>query len=445
MTARRETFTSRFGGVITMIGGAIGLGSVWRFPYMVGKFGGAAFVAFYVLVAFGIGVPALMAEFALGRSTRRGTVGAFHVAGLPGGRFVGYFLFGVVTVATGYYTNVIGWVVYYGLGELARPLGIAWTSPAVLPPESGFSATSFLLQLACTAAVILACVFVLLRGVRAGIEKASKIIVPVLLFSLITFVARALTLPGNAEGLRWYILKFDLAALDAKVMVAALGQAMFSLSLGGTFMVAYGSYLRDDDRLGSNAVWTTAADTAVGLIAGLAIFPAIFALKLDPTSGPRLLFETLPGVFAGIPLGWLFGLLFFAGLAGAGYLSDISAFEVLVAGVTDNTTIGRKRAVWIMAGAVFLLSIPPMINMKVFLPWDLTFGSGMQTLGALIAVLTVGWALNRSEALRQLAAKDASAAPPWLYWWIRLVVPGAILAVGGYWLATEVLGLVSGV
>ncbi|HEU5220154.1 MAG TPA: sodium-dependent transporter, partial [Gemmatimonadales bacterium] len=184
----RETFGSRFGTVMTMIGVAVGLGNVWRFPYMVGKFGGAAFVLFYVLVAVLIGVPALMAEYALGRHTRRGTVGAFAAGGFPFGRQVGWFFFCVVIAATGYYSAVIGWVLYYALGQGAQALGLGFDPSAILPPDHGFAARSFLLQLGCTAAVILACALVLLKGLRAGIERASTLIMPALFAILLILV-----------------------------------------------------------------------------------------------------------------------------------------------------------------------------------------------------------------------------------------------------------------
>jgi len=312
--AVRETFASRFGTLITMIGVAVGLGNVWRFPYMVGKFGGAAFVIFYVAVAVAIGAPALMAEFALGRYTRRGPVGAFAVGGLPLGRQAGWFFFFIVTAATGYYTAVIGWVLYYALGQLASAVRVPLDPSAILPPNSGFMARSFLLQLVCTGAVIVACAAVLVKGLRAGTEKASKIIMPVLFIILIMLAARSLTLPGAMDGLRWYILKFRWADLTPNVMVAAMGHAIFSLSLGGTFMVVYGSYLRPDQDVASPAVWTVIGDTGAALIAGLAIIPAVFALGLEPSQGPGLLFSTLPKVFAAIPAGWAFGFLFFAGL-----------------------------------------------------------------------------------------------------------------------------------
>jgi len=443
--APRETFASRFGALMTIIGVAIGLGNVWRFPYMVGMFGGAAFVLFYALISIVIGVPALMAEFALGRHARRGPVGAFAAGGFPFGAQVGWFFFAIVVAATGYYTAVIGWVMYYAIGQLAIGLGVSIDAAAVLPPDTGFATKSFLLQLACTGAVTLACAAVMLKGLRRGIEQASKVIVPLLVVLLIVLLIRALTLPGAMEGVRWYILKFQLGNLTPEVMVAALGHMMFSLSLGGTFMVVYGSYLKPDETTLRPALWTVAGDTGSALFAGLAIIPAVFAMGLEPTSGPGLIFSTLPKVFAALPAGWMFGALFFLGLMGAGYLSDIGAFEVLVAGLTDNTRITRRAAVWLISAAVFLIAIPPSINNAIFVPWDLTFGSGMQTLGCLLAVLTIGWCFTRSKALAEMGREGGPPVPVWLLYWVRFGIPAAVLSVGIWWLVTSVFGLATAV
>jgi NSS family neurotransmitter:Na+ symporter len=443
--AARETFGSRFGSIMTMIGVAVGLGNVWRFPYMAGAFGGAAFVLFYLAIAALIGVPALMAEYALGRHTRRGTVGAFEAGGFPLGRYVGWFFFAIVVAATGYYSAVVGWVLYYAIAQAGQAVGWDLEATAILPPENGFVVASFVLQLACTAAVLVSSALVLVRGLRRGIERASTIIMPALFLILLVLVVRSLTLPGAGEGAHWFILKFRWSDLTPPVMLAALGQMMFSLSLGGTFMVVYGSYLSDGEPLMKTALWTMIGDTGSSVLAGFAIIPAVFALQMAPAQGPALLFSTIPQVFAAIPVGWLFGLLFFAGLLGAGFLSDVAALEVLVAGVTDNTGLSRTRAVWTMAAAAFVLSIPPTINMAIFLPWDLTFGSGMQTLGALLAVLTVGWCLNRGNALAALSARGEPPAPAWLYYWIRFGIPFAIVAVGVWWLLTSVVGAVPGV
>jgi NSS family neurotransmitter:Na+ symporter len=432
----RETFTSHFGLLMTVIGVSVGLGNVWRFPYMVGKFGGAPFVAIYILAVVFLGIPVLMAEWTLGRHTGRGPLGAFARTGLPLGRYVGGFFFFVVTVATGYYTTAIGWVLYHGIGEALALVGLAHQSSAILPPAQGVDLRSLLLQILCTGAVLLSCTLVLVKGLRAGIERASKLIMPTLLGIVLLLVVRALTLPGAWEGVRWYLLKVDLQQIDGGVVIAALGQAFFSLSLGGTFMVVYGSYMAKGHGMRRNAGWAAAGDLVAGLLAGLAIIPAVIAMGMEPQSGPGLIFSTLPRVFDQMPLGGVFGLLFFVALFGAAYLSAVGAMEVLVAGVVDNTRISRTGAVWIMTAVVFALSIPPMINMRIFVPWDLTFGSGMQTLGALLAVIAVGWFIDRSAVLEQLQPGGPSRSTLWLYHWVRYVVPLVILVIAAWWLST---------
>jgi NSS family neurotransmitter:Na+ symporter len=431
----RETFATRLGLLATMIGVAVGLGNVWRFPYMVGRFGGAAFVLLYLFFALIIGVPALMAEWSLGRETRRGSVGAFQRAGLPGGKWLGWLLFAGVTAATGYYCNAIGWVLYHAGSEL-----VGYDGSAILPPEAGFSGRAFLTQLVTTGGVVLGAVTILLRGVRKGIEGISRIFTPLLFVTLLILIVRSLTLPGAGQGLEWFILKFRPQDITAQVTMAALGQVVFSLALGGTFMVVYGSYLDDKVRLGTNALLTVAGDTGAGILAGLAIFPAVFALGLEPGAGPGLIFQTLPAIFSSVPAGWVFGSLFFISLGGVAFLSAVAAFEVLIAGLTDTTNLSRKRATYIMAGVVFLFSLPPMINMKVFLPWDLAFGSGLQSGGVLLAVVAFGWAMDRQAALRQLGGEELRV----LHLWIRWVIPAAILSVAGWWAVTEVIPFFSG-
>ena len=438
---KRETFASNFGLLMTMIGVAVGLGAVWRFPYMVGKFGGAAFVLFYLVVVFFVGIPALMAEWTLGRHTRRGTLGAFEKGGFPSGKYVGAFLFFIVFWATGYYSNALGWVGFHGLGELLNAFGLNLDASAILPPQDGFNLTSFLLQLMMTAFVIFSCGLVLIKGLRRGIEKVSKWIVPLLFTILSILIIRSVTLKGAGEGIQWYIGAFRFSELTPSVMAAALGMAFFSMSLGGTFMVIYGSYLNRQANLLKNSVFTGIAASLAGILAGFAIFPAVFSFGLKPDDGPGLIFRTLPETFNMMPAGWLFGLLFFLGLFGAAYLSDVAAFEVLVGGIVDNTQMKRKKAVIMTCLIVFVLAIPPMINFKIFVPWDLTFGSGMQALGSLLAVITAVWCIKRSEALKELAEGRGRPFPLFLYWWMRIVIPVAILFVGIYWLLESVFKL----
>ena len=423
---------------MTMIGVAVGLGAVWRFPYMVGKFGGAAFVLFYMLVVCFIGIPALMVEWTLGRYTRLGTLGAYSKAGLPGGKIVGAFLFVIVLIATGYYTNAIGWVGFHAVGELAKVVRIDINPGLILPPQEGFNLTSFVLQLTMTALVIFLCAIVLNKGLRKGIEKTSKVIVPALFIILIVIIVRSNTLPGAGEGIRWYIGRFHLNELTPSVMAAALGMAFFSMSLGGTFMVIYGSYLNKEVKILKMAVFTGLGASLAGILAGFAIFPAVFAFGLEPSSGPNLIFSTLPQTFSKMPAGWLFGTLFFLGLFMAAFLSDIAAFEVLVGGITDNTKISRKKAVWGASIIVFFLAIPPMINFKIFIPWDLTFGSGMQVFGSLLAMLTAVWFIKRIELLNELSQGQKKPVPKFFYLWMKFVVPAAILFVGINWLLESV-------
>jgi len=437
----RETFSTRLGLLATMIGLAVGLGNVWRFPYMVGRFGGGAFLLLYLVIAALVAIPALIGEWSLGRHTRRGPLGAFERVGLPGGRGVGWLLIGIVWAAVSYYTNAIGWVVFHAVSALLTPLGRPVDASTILPPASGFSATAMILQVVFTSLVLFAQASVLLRGVRAGIERASKVLTPILFGSLLVVIVRSVSLPGAGRGVAW-LFAFDVSSVTPTVAIAALGQVVFSVGLGGTLMLVYGSYLSEETDIRVDATFTVIGDTAAGLLAGLAIFPAVFAFGLEPASGPGLLFETLPRVFDEIPGGWLFGVLFFGGLSGAALLSGIAAYEVLVAGFTDTLGWSRRRAVWTVYAGSLLLALPPMINLRIFVPWDLAFGSGGQTLGALIAVMTVGWVMKRATLLEQIAGPTPGFSDRMLVVWLRWVVPGAVLAASVWWFLSDVLGAV---
>jgi NSS family neurotransmitter:Na+ symporter len=428
-----------------MIGVAVGLGNFWRFPYLVGRFGGAAFVAFYLFLVLAIGVPALMAEWSLGRETRRGSVGAFERAGMPLGRALGWFFFCAVILSNAYYSAAVGWVLGHAVAATLALVGVAVDPAVILPPAEGFVARSFLLQFGLTSFVVCCSGIVLIRGLRGGIEKVSRVLVPMLFGVLIVLIVRGLTLPGAMEGVHWYLLKAQWSDVTGAVMLAALGQVVFSLALGGTFMVVYGSYLANSDRLPRAALLTAFADTGAGLLAGLAIFPAVFALGLEPSSGPTLIFETLPRMFDAMPAGRVFAFLLFAGLFCAALLSAMAALEVAIAGLTDNTRLARKQATVLVCAAVLLLSLPPTTNLRIFVPWDLAFGSGMQTFGALAAAIAFGWFLERGRALAQIARRDHDPLARFLHAWIRYVVPGGILLVFVWWLLSDLLHLVGSV
>ena len=335
----RETFSSVWGMALALLGVAIGLGNFWRFPYMMGIFGGGAFLAVYLFVVAVVGVPALLAELTLGRATGRGPALAFAAAGLPAGRQIGGLLFVGVAMAMTYYLVVLGWLAVFFCLSLGAAFGVGTLdggSFAWLHAQWG-------VQVAAAGAVAAAAAWVVGRGVRDGIERISRLFLPAFGALTLLLAAWSLSLPGAADGLR-YLFTFDAAALTPRAVMAAVGQAFFSLGLGGTFLVIYGSYLPADAPLPRRAVTTAAGDVAASLLAVVVIMPLAFAYGLSPASGPPLLFEVLPTAFAAMPGGDWFGALFFLGLGCivAGPVRLVPPAQRLV-GVRGAGARGRPR------------------------------------------------------------------------------------------------------
>jgi len=421
-------FERRLTALLVMIGVAVGLGNAWRFPYMMGSYGGGAFLLLYVLTLVLFGVPALLAEWTLGRVTRQGPPGAFAASGLPGGGLVGWVVFTIVAMATSYYVVVIGWVAIY--------LGIA--AAGGLRPESAeglFERTLANVPLQALAAwcVLAGCGAVVVAGVRRGIERVSRVFVPLFFLLVVALVARGLTLPGAEAGLRW-ALDFDPGAITGTTLLAVIGQSAFSLALGGTFMVAYGAYLDPAMDLRSLAVQTAGGDLVASLLATLLVIPAVFAAGMEPTTGPPLLFHTMPGVFAGLAGGRVFATLFFLALGLMAFLSAVAAVEVLAGALASRLGWSRKRAVWTVVAAEALLGLPAMMSLEYLTTSDLVWGSTGQPFGSLMAVLAVGWALDRSRALEASALGEGRLGRSWILW-LRWVVPMAVvLALAAGWL-----------
>lgn len=424
--AGRERFTGRWGVVFSLLGVAVGLGNVWRFPYMMGLYGGGAFLAVYLLVVAAFGVPALIAELALGRSTRRGPLTAFETAGLPGGKVIGALLFFGVGMAMSYYLVVVGWIVAY--------LGIAVGNLAGV--VDGFSSSTFAglqanwpLQVLCAFLVAAGSAEVVGRGVRQGIERASTFFVPIFAVLMVLLAVRSLTLPGAEEGIR-YLLNPDWGQLDRRALLAATGQAFFSLGLGGTFFVIYGSYLDDAESLPRRALGTAAGDVGASLLAAFAVMPAVFATGLSPQSGPPLLFEVLPEACLLMPGGLVFAVLFFAGLGCVAFLSGVAAVEVLVGSITDRWEVSRRGTAWAVCMGLVVIGFPATQSLDYLFRSDQIWGSTMQPLGSVIAVAALGWGLSRRRATAQLASENGEV-PRWVglwYGWLRWVVPIAVLA-----------------
>ena len=413
---------------MTFIGVAVGLGNVWRFPYMVGAFGGGAFLLVYIVILVAFGIPALMAELSLGRLTRRGPMGAFTGIGMPGGKTIGWALFVTVLMALTYYTVIVGWVLRYMLVSVTGTIGT--TEPAAFFESvlGGFRG-----QFLMTSIVLLLVAGVLIIGIKNGVERVSVIGMPLLFLLLLVLIARSLTLPGAGEGLRFYLVP-DFSKIDASVVAAALGQVFFSLSLGGTFLVTYASYLPDDVNLKKTAITVGLGETLAAVLAGFVIVPAAVALGIQLNSGPPFTFVTAPSIFAQMPAGAVFATLFFGLLFFAAFLSDVAAFEVLVAGVVDEYRMRREIAVIAFCLAALVLAIVPMLSLDYILKSDLFWGSMMQPLGSALALIGLAWVVGLGRALDE--ANKGNAGPPvgrfWFYW-IKYVIPlgiGVILALG---------------
>lgn len=430
--SEHELFTGRWGVTFALLGVAVGLGNVWRFPYMMGLYGGGAFLLIYLLVVATVGVPALMAELALGRATRQGPLSAYATAGIGAGKTLGLLLVIGVAMAMSYYLVVVGWILAY--------LGIAIAN--IVGATDNFSSATFgwlqanwPLQVLCASIVAAASAEVVGRGVKRGIERASIVFVPVFGVLMVLLAIRSVTLPGAWEGIV-YLVTPNWGDVTRQGLLAATGQAFFSLGLGGTFFVVYGSYLRGSESLARRAISTAVGDVVASLLAAFAVIPAVFATGLSPASGPALLFEVLPEACLLIPGGLFFAVLFFAGLGCVAFLSGVAAVEVLVGAMTKRTSLSRRKAAWGVCAALVVLGLPATRSLDYLFMSDQIWGSTMQPLGSVIAVAALTWGLGKRRASAQFAAADGTV-PAWVgtwYLWVRYAVPiGVIGALVSGW------------
>jgi len=341
-------------------GSAVGLGNIWRFPYMTGENGGAAFVMVYLLCVIFIGLPLLWAELAFGRYTGKNPVDAFRDTGSAKGVWgykyaapaVGFLCLAACFCVLSYYGVIAGWTIGYIYDSVAGA-GMKFEE---------FSANP-LWVIPLFAVFIAATVYIVQAGIEKGIEKWSKILMPLLLVLVGVVIVRSVTLPGAMEGIEWY-LNPDFSVIDGKVVLAALGQAFFSLSVGWGLMITYGSYMPKSQNIISNGFWVALMDTGVALMGGLMVIPAVFALGFPVDSGPTLTFETLPVVFSKMPAGLFVGILFFLLLTVAALTSSISMLEVPVSYFVDGKRASRKKAAIIVGIAAFVVGIPSALSFK---------------------------------------------------------------------------------
>lgn len=438
MSENREQWGSRLGFILAAAGSAVGLGNIWRFPYITGKYGGAAFVFFYLLVVIVIGMSLMLAEFAIGRSARQDAVGSMKKLGGGAWTIVGWMGFFCGFVILSYYAVIAGWTMAYMVKSLTGLMAEATSGDASGALFGAF--VSNVPQVLTYHAVVMILVSgVVYLGVSGGIEKCCKFMMPSLFVILFFLIIRSVTLPGASAGLEFYMSP-KLENLTSEGMLAAIGQGFFSLSLAMGIMIVYGSYIPKEEYLPTSVRSVVIIDTAVAILAGFAIFPAVFAFGIEPGAGPGLTFVTLPVVFSKMPMGFIFSLAFFTLLFLAAFTSAISLLEVSVAYGIDQLKLSRKHSTMIMGGLIFLLGIPsalsvgghiPQIAGKDFLDVaDYITNNVVMPLGGVFITLFVGWFWT-DGAKAEITDNGARVFPLYTVWlWIcRVVAPVAIAII----------------
>lgn len=444
---QRETFGSRLGILAAAAGSAIGLGNIWKFPYITGENGGAAFILVYLLCIAIIGLPVMLSEFLIGRRAQKAAVGAFKdlKPNTP------WFLTGWMGLLAAFfilsfYGVVAGWTLNYVFFSITNKL--AGATPEVIGNTFGAFITNPVQPLIWQLIFMIATAGILFGGVKDGIEKYSKILMPMLLGIILILVVRAVTLPGSGEGVK-FLLSPDFSKLSVEGVLIALGHAFFSLSLGMGTMITYGSYIGKKENLGKMALQVTIADTLIALFAGLAIFPAVFAFNIDPAAGPGLVFVTLPNVFNQMPGGYFFGIIFFILLAVAALTSSISILEVIVTYFVEELKMKRNMAIVVGFVSTTLLGVLCSLSMSpdsVVSSWSFPTLAGMKNvfdtmdwwsanmflpLGGLLISLFAGWIMKEKDIVDEISS-GGQYSVPWakIYIWVsRTIAPIMIFIV----------------
>jgi NSS family neurotransmitter:Na+ symporter len=437
----RLQWASRLGFILAAAGSAIGLGNIWKFPYITGKNGGGAFVLAYLVCIALVGLPIMMAEFLIGRHGQKDAVGSF--AALEGRRspwcLVGWGGVAASFILLSFYAVVAGWSFDYIVK--AATGSFADRSAAEINALFGALVSSPLRVIFWQILFMLATVAIVIGGIRGGIERWSKVLMPLLFLLLVLLFIRGMLSPGARAGLE-FMFRPDFASLTPGALLDALGHAFFTLSLGAGTMITYGSYLERKSDLLALSLRIVLLDTLVALLAGLAIFSVVFAAGLEAGAGPGLVFQTIPIVFSTLPFGSLLATLFFVLLAFAALSSSISMLEVSVAYLIDEKGWTRWRATTIVGCAALLLGIPsalsfnlwgevkPLFGRTFFDLFDTLVSSYMLPLGGLFVAVYAGWFWKGAEEKSELVGR---ADLPWLFpvwqFLLRYVAPAAVLII----------------
>jgi len=414
--SRRDSFGSKIGVIAATAGSVIGLGNIWRFPYIAGENGGAAFLIVYLLFIAAIGTPVLLSEIIIGRRGQRNAFGSFRkLKPNQPWYFIGLIGIAGAFFVLAYYSTIAGWTLEYLYQSIANGFSGKGTS------ELGEMFSTFqqggLMPVIWQVVFMILTAWIVYHGIRKGIEKYAKILMPMLLLLIIVICIRSITLPGAGEGLR-FLFTPDFSKITPDVIVQALGQAAFSLSIGMGTLITYGSYISKKDNLSNVAYTVTASDTLIAVLAGIAIFPAVFAFGIDPAEGEALIFITLPNIFQQMAGGYIWAIMFFVLLVIAALTSTISLLEVVVAFCSEELNIGRRTATLVVAfvitflGVFCTLSQGPLDNlavgdMNLFSLVDYSVANIFLPVGAFFIVIFLGWFLGR---IRQTARRPGSTA-----------------------------------
>jgi len=442
---RRESWKSRIGFIFAALGSAVGLGSIWRFPYVVGENGGAAFIILYLICLSLIGFPVLISEILIGRSTQKSPSSAFYILG----QSKNWRRSGKLTILTGFlissfYSVIAGWALGYLIEAISGKLHSFQTGIEALKHYQTLSESTYW-SIGYHFLFMLICSFVLLTGVRKGIEFGSKIMMPLLIMVLVIITVKGISLPNSFQAFTFlFTPKWDMLTPSAFAM--ALGQAFFTLSLGQGTMITYGSYLSQREDIPRSCIPVVILNTLIGLLAGVAIFTVVFSAGLKPESGPSLIFETLPVVFSQISWGWSLSVLFFILVAIAAITSEVSALEPAISYLIDEKRWSRKKATIVITFFAFLLGIPSALSFGAWREITL-FGANFYTIisdisvnflvpiGGFFAIILVGWKWGIKSAFENLKTGSASFFQdrPWLakyfYFCIKFTAPLLIIVI----------------
>ena len=439
----RDSFGSRLGALLAMAGSAVGLGNLWRFPYLVGENGGAAFIIIYITLSFMICLPIFISEFVIGRRSQKNAYAAFRdLSGGSAWRWIGLFTIIVPLIVLSYYSVIGGWSIEYLLKSFTFSFSGEESQYVMSTMFTSFVSSTWAPLLAHTGFLLVTTLIVMV-GIKDGIEKFSKVMMPLLFFIVIAIAVYSVTLPGAKAGLD-YLFTPDFSKIDAKACASALGQAFFSLSLGFGTIMTYASYVDKKENIMTQSTATAASDLMFALIAGVAIMPAVFAFGINPQSGPGLVFETLPYVFGQMPAGGVVAILFFIALLVAALTSSISMLEVAVAYLVEEKNFSRTMACivlfifcWVV-GAVCSLSFGPLSDVRIsggnlFDFFDNLSSNILMTLGSLFTVLFVGWRLKKTDVYDEFTnggdiSRNAKLFGV-LWFLIRYICPVAIIVI----------------